>query len=76
MTTYTVKYRPNGSFIWRTIKNVKGDAFIPNTSIIQFIQADETLTEINIALFEIQYSKERHTSILENMSREAGQQIK
>lgn len=76
MTTYTVKYRKNGSLFWRTIKDVKGDCFVPNTSIMQFIQDDETLTEINIAFFEIRYSKERHTSILEQMSKEAGQQIK
>ena len=75
MITYTVKYRKAGSLFWRTVRKVKGDCFIPNTTIMQFIQDDESLTEINLADNEVRYSKERFYSIKERMSLEAGQQI-
>jgi len=75
MILYTVKYRKSGAFLWRTIRRVKGDAFIPNTFIMQIIREDESLTEINIADHEVKYSKERFYSIKERMSQEAGQSV-
>lgn len=75
MMLYTVKYRTPGAFMWRTIRHVKGDALVPNTQILQIIRNDESLTEINMADHEIQFSKERFYSIQERMSREAGQAV-
>jgi hypothetical protein len=73
---YSVKYRKAGALFWRGIKNVKGDCFIPNTPIMQIIQADETITGINLMDHEIEWSKDRHYSILERQSNEAGQPVK
>ena len=75
MITYTVKYRKSGTLFWRTITRVKGDCFVPSTSIMQFIREDESLTEINLSDHEVAYSKERYLSIVDRMNREAGQPI-
>ena len=75
MILYSCKYRKSGGFIWRTIKRVKGDAFIPGTLIMQIIQEDETNTEINLVDHEVVWSKERFLSITDRANKDAGQNI-
>jgi hypothetical protein len=76
MTSYTVKYRRKGDWLWRTLKNVKGDLLAPELpgSPRVFILADETRVEVPAADgLEIRFSKERFIVIKQNMERDAGQ---
>ena len=76
MITYTVKYRKSGSLFWKKVKDIKGDAIIPNTTIVQLIHNNESLTEINLQDHEVNFSKERFYSIKDRMSKEAGTEVK
>ncbi len=83
MITYTVKYRKIGSFIWRTIRNVKGDGYCERSAdgvyfgpYRYFILADESTVDIPMNGLEFKMSKERHGLIKDQMSEEAGQNIR
>jgi hypothetical protein len=72
---YTVKYRTNKLFSkWETLNNVVGDGFIDDKPIRFFRLDDETMIYIPDNA-EVVFSKERHQSIVQAMSKEAGQQI-
>lgn len=66
--TYTVYYKKR--FIWRKIKNVKGDGIIEHGRGRFFILEDETRLEIPI-IYHFKFSKERHFSIKDNMEKES-----
>lgn len=75
---YTVKYKPLGSFFWKTIKNVKGDLTMMEDQRLPvrvFILDDNTRIEIPLLSCVFSFSKERHLSILKKMEEEAGQKI-
>ena len=75
--TYSVKYKRDGMFFYRTIKNIKGDStrMSEGLPVRIFILTDERLIEIPIPTTEFRFSKERHTVILQNMEKEAGQKL-
>lgn len=79
MTTYTIKYRKVGSLFWNKIKKAKGDSLVYDNGVFlnrrMFICEDETVIEIDLHGMEVSFGKERHLSILERMSKEAGQNI-
>lgn len=76
---YTVKYKVQGSFFWKTIRNVKGDGIMTsetNFPIRFFITADEERVEIPIPGSRFWFSKERFLSIKQKMSSEGGFDVK
>jgi hypothetical protein len=74
-TRYTVKYRINKPFSrWHTLKKVIGDGFIDDKPIRFFRLEDETMVYIPEDA-EVNFSPERHQSIVQSMSKEAGTQI-
>ena len=74
---YSVKYRKVGSFFWCKIKNVKGDLSMINEGlpVRVFILENEVRHEIPALEHEFVFSKERHSMILVNMEKQAGQKI-
>lgn len=91
MILYTVKYKQNGFFkFWKTLKKVKGDGLLEDKvvrnnngfdvitykNIRWFVLEDETILEIPTHNCIFKFSKERHTSILERMKSESGQDLK
>jgi hypothetical protein len=70
---YTVKYRLPNQWLWRKCNRVKGDETMPGGNrSLQF--EDDTRLEIPREAV-IQFSKERHVLILQNMEQEAGQKL-
>lgn len=69
---YIVRYRPQGAWFWRSIKNVVGDACGPVNRC--FALEDGRRFEIPLtALFE--FSKEREDNIRANMRKEGAANI-
>ena len=63
---YTVKYKEESHWFWRTIKNVKGDGMMTaesNFPMRFFITADEERIEVPIPGTQFRFSKERFLSI-------------
>ena len=71
--TYTVRYRRK--WLWKKIKNVKGDGIVETGSHRFFILDDETRLEIPLN-YSFQFSVERFFSIKQRMEAESGQNIK
>ena len=73
--SYTVKYKHDAQWLWRTIKNVKGDLIaseIPGSPRV-FILADESRVELPSNGLKLRFSKERYIVIKQNMEKESGQ---
>lgn len=75
MICYTVKYRKLGSWFWRTIKNVEGDALNQDGKRISFFKDDGTKIEIPIEGIELYFSKERFKAIQYQAEIESGQKL-
>ena len=73
MISYTVKYRLEGSWFWKTMRKVKGDGILDETAR-WFILEDERRVEIPRSA-EFKFSKERFYSIKEQMEKESGLKI-
>lgn len=69
---YTIKYKLEKSWFWKTIKNVKGDGILSESNARWFILDDESRIEIPIQGTIFEFSKERHYLIKENMNKEMG----
>lgn len=85
MITYTVKYKHSKSLFWKKIKRVKGDGFVIQQErgglafafdVRFFILEDESRIEIPTKEYLFKFEKERHYSIKDRMSNEAGQNIR
>lgn len=78
MITYTVKYKLENSFFWRTLKNIKGDGLFTESNVPSrfFITDQEERIEVPISGTIFMFSKERFMLIKQNMDAEAGQDIK
>lgn len=76
--TYTVKFKTEKNWFWRTLKKVKGDGIMPDSTVATrfFILEDESRIEIPIAGTIFNFSNERFLMIKQNMEREANQDIK
>lgn len=72
--TYTVRYRKQGQWFWRTIKNVKGD-YPAQDCPCHILHTDKE--EVIMIPFgsEIRFSSERFWSIKEKMDKEAGMPV-
>ena len=75
MLKYSVKYRKVGSYFWRTIKDVEGDALNDDKKRIAFFQSDGTKIEIPLDGVEITFSKERFKVIQYQAEIESGQKL-
>ena len=74
MTTYTVYYKKK--FIWRKLKNVKGDGIMVETSQNRFfILENEIRIELPIT-YEFKFSKERYYLMKDRMENESGQNVR
>lgn len=71
---YSVKYRVQGRWFWKRIKNVKGDGIITENGNRYFILSNEERIEIP-KNSEVVFSVERHLQILTQMEKEAGIKI-
>ena len=72
--TYTVKYKLSNQWLWRTIKQVKGDGILEHGQSRFIILDDETRFEIPItAMFK--FCSKRFLSIKQQMETETGQAI-
>lgn len=72
-TEYTVKYKVPGQIFWRNIRRVIGDGIEPGM-FRWFATADDEMVYIPLDS-QVWFPKERRTSILAAMSKEAGQQV-
>lgn len=70
--TYDVKYRQPGQWLWRKLKNVKGDAI--ESGFRWFLLEDDTLISVSLNA-EVVMSPHRAAIKIHQMSREAGQPI-
>jgi len=75
-TKYVAKYKSKGLFTrWTTFNNVVGDGFIEKPIMLRYFAMDNGEMVYFPVDYEVWFSKERKTSILESMSKDAGQQI-
>jgi len=75
-TTYTAKYRTKKLFAkWEEFNNVEGDGFINDPIPLRYFGMSNGEIVYFPADAEVWFSAERKTSILESMSKEAGQQV-
>jgi hypothetical protein len=74
---YTCKYKTHNQWFFRTIKNIKGDLVpkdMPPCRV--FILEDESRMEVPLIGTIFVFDKDRFLHIQQNMSKEAGQQVK
>ena len=69
--TYTVKYKLQGSWFWRTIKGVKADHVSSDQPCRVFILDDESRVEFPFGT-AFMYSNGRFLVIKQNMENESG----
>ena len=76
--TYTVKFKTEKDWFWKTLNKVKGDGIMPDSSVSTrfFILEDESRIEIPITGTLFKFSNERFLMIKQNMEKEANQDIK
>ncbi len=76
--TYTVKFKTEKNWFWRTLNKVKGDGIMSDSPVATrfFILEDESRIEIPVAGTIFNFSGERFLMIKQNMEREANQDIK
>jgi len=76
--TYTVKFKTEKDWFWKTLKKVKGDGLMPDSPVPTrfFILEDETRIEIPITGTIFKFSNERFLMIKQNMEKEANQEIR
>jgi len=76
--TYTVKFKTEKDWFWKTLKRVKGDGIMPDSHVPTryFILEDETRIEIPITGTLFTFSHERFLVIRQSMEKEANQDIK
>lgn len=80
---YSVKYKPEASFLWKKLTRVKADGVLIDTTAGQksvipyrwFILDDESRIEIPMDGTIFKFSKERYYSIKKSMETEVGQTI-
>lgn len=70
--TYNVKYRQPGQWLWRKLKDVRGDGV--EDSFRYFLQQDDTLTYVSLDA-EVKFGQERAQVIARKMSKEIGQPV-
>ena len=75
MKLYTVKYKNENQWFWRTIRRVKGDVCDDKNFWKIIITEDESQYHFPIATTMFQYSKDRFYSIKEKMDEDAGQVV-
>lgn len=69
--SYTCRYKKPGWLFWRTIKNVKGDAFLNDVGYRIILCEDETRYEIPLKDMIIQFGKDREIAIrMSNIQKE------
>ena len=72
---YTIKYKPPGLFArWRVHKDVVADGFEKEVGLKFLELADGSLIFYHCS-YETIYSKERRQSVVEAMSKQAGQPV-
>ena len=75
---YTVKFKTEKNWFWKTLKKVKGDGIMPDSAVPTrfFILEDESRLEIPIAGTLFSFSYERFLMIKQSMEKEANQDIR
>ena len=74
---YSVKYKGLKDFLWKTVKNVKGDFIasdLPGNPRVLVLD-NEARIEIPVTGMMFMFSQERFMLIKSNMDKEAGQKI-
>ena len=74
---YSVQYRQQNQWFWRTIKKVKGDLIpqeLPATRV--FILEDESRIEIPLQGTEFKFCYKRFLAIKSQVEKETGQSLK
>lgn len=71
---YTVKYRKQGQWFWRTVKKVKASYPAPDCPNYVLHKEDESIVMIPFGS-EMKFGSERFWLIKKEMEKEAGQQI-
>ena len=76
--TYTVKFKTEKDWFWKTLKKVKGDGIMPDSTVPTrfFILEDESRIEIPISGFIFKFTHERFLMIKQSMEKEANQDIR
>lgn len=70
--TYTVRYRQPGQWLWRKVRNVKGDGIEAG---IRFFHCEDDSLHYCSVNAEVVFPPERQAIITHKMSREAGTPI-
>jgi hypothetical protein len=73
--TYTVKYKKVGSWVSKTLRNVKGDGFVEHGNSRFFVLSDESRVEVPTAGMEFCFSKDRFIAIRKAMEVQTGHPI-
>lgn len=71
--TYTVRYRQPGQWLWRRVRNVRGDGVEPG-QFRWLALADDSLLYLSLQA-EVRFPPERQQIIERKMSRDAGQPV-
>ena len=76
--TYTVKFKTEKNWFWRTLKKVKGDGIMSDSPVATrfFILGDDSRIEIPVSGTIFKFSKERFLMIKKNMENESNQDIR
>ena len=70
---YTVRYRQPGQWLWRRVRNVRGDGVEPG-QFRWLALADDSILYVSLRA-EVRFPPERQRIIERKMSRDAGQPV-